>query len=470
MSALRWGAGTKVVGQIIAWAMTIIVIRLLSSADYGLMAIAMMFVSFLTLLNEMGMRTVLIQKADLDDLLVRQIFGLIILLNLFLFCCLYFLSEDIARFFDEPRLVLIIKVLSAHFLISCFEIIPTSFLIRELRLKRKEIIYVVASLLGGILTLVLAYMGYGVWSLIIGNLVSAVIRSVVVNIQSDRFWIPSFRFSKMGGVLSFGGLVTLERAMWSLYIQADIFIVGKILGKELLGFYSVAMHLSSLIMHKTGAILYNVVLPTFSRVQETSQSVSYFFIKAVRLMAFFVFPMFLGMSVIANDLVDVLLGEKWKIAGGLLAILSLAMPFRMMSNLLPPALQGVGQPKSSTMNGLITFIVMPASFYVGIQWGLVGVSIAWAVAFPLTFVWMVYRSRKQLGITLPMFFGAILYPLLCSVLMYGILYLGNITILESSTSLVRMLADIGIAFLLYLVFFQTILKQQSREIFAAFRK
>ena len=192
MSALRWGVGTKIVGQVIAWAMTIIVIRLLSSSDYGIMAMAMLFISFLTLLNEMGMRTVLIQKSDLTDNLVRQIFGLIILLNFFLFCTLYLLSGQIANFFQEPRLVLIIKVLSLHFLISSLEIIPTSFLIREMLIKRKEIIEVISSLIGGVLTLVLAYMGYGVWSLIIGNLLSVTIRALVVNILSDRFWIPTF--------------------------------------------------------------------------------------------------------------------------------------------------------------------------------------------------------------------------------------------------------------------------------------
>ncbi len=470
MSALRWGFGTRLAGQILAWSMSIYVIRLLSPEDYGLNAIAMLFVGFLMLLNEMGLSAVLIQRTELEDKVIRQIFGLIVLVNAFLFVALFFGSYFIAAIFEEPRLIMIIKVLSLHFLISSLEVVPTSLLIRDFKLKKKEIIYVVASLSGGVLTLIMAFMGYGVWSLIIGFIASAALRTCIINYLSPKIWIPSFSFENMKSNISFGGFVLLERGMWSLYTQADILILGKMVTKEMLGFYSVAMHLSSLIMHKTGAILYNVAFPTFSRLQGSPDKISYFFLKAMRVMAFLVFPVFIGMSAVANDLVVVLLGEKWRITGPILTILCLVMPMRVFSNLLPPALQGAHQPRKSTVNVLIAFILMPLSFMMGVQWGLIGVSFAWLIMFPIVFFIMIYRSENILGITMSSFLESIMQPFFCSMLMYAILMFSNHFILTSFDELSRLLIQILLGLLIYLVLLKTILRERFKEVIEVLKK
>ena len=450
--------------------MTIFVIRLLSPEDYGLNAIAMLFVGFLMLLNEMGLSAVLIQRTELEDRVVRQIYGLIVLVNVFLFIILFFGSYLIAGIFDEPRLTMMIKVLSLHFLISSLEVVPTSLLIRDFKLKQKEIVYVVASLSGGVLTLIMALMGYGVWSLIIGFITAATLRVFIINYLSPKIWIPSFSFENMKSNISFGGFVLLERGMWSLYTQADILILGKVVTKEMLGFYSVAMHLSSLIMHKTGAILYNVAFPTFSKLHDSPEQIPHFFLKAMRVMAFLVFPVFMGMSAVANDLVVVLLGEKWRITGPILTILSLVMPMRVFSNLLPPALQGAGQPAKSTFNVLIAFILMPLSFLMGVQWGLIGVSLAWLIMFPVVFFIMIYRSENILGITMSSFLKSIIQPFYCSMLMFAILMFSSHFLLISFDELSRLLIQILLGLLVYLVLLKTILRERFKEVIEVLKK
>lgn len=418
-SAFRWEAGAKLAGQLFSWVMTIIVIRLLSPEDYGLMAMAVIFIEFLMLVNELGLSAVLVQRSDLDTDTERQIFGLVIIVNTVFFILMFSSAPLIASFFDEELLSLLIRILAFQFIISAFELIPLCHLYRNLDFKRKSIIYLGASILGGITTLLLAFAGFGVWSLIWGNMILVTLQAIGMNIISPFPYLPKFSMTGMRQIVTFGGLVTLERILWFLYTRSDVFVVGKVLGKDLLGIYSVAMHLASIVIQKTGGIIYGIAFPSFSRANEEPEKVARYFLKASRIMSFLTFPIFFGISSVASEIVLVLLGESWAKVGTVLAILSVVMPLQMMSNLLPPALQGIGRPDVSVSNLMVAVTVMPLSFLAGSHWGLIGVSIAWVIAYPIVFLVMVSRSVALLGITLRQFLATIILPLILSASMYG---------------------------------------------------
>ena len=469
-SALRWSAGGKLTGQLFTWAMTLIVIRLLTPEDYGLMAIAVLFIQFLMLLNEFGLGAVLVHRKNLDEETKRKIFGVILLINTTFFIIINIAATWIADFFHEKELILIIHVLSIQFIISAFEIVPVAMLERELNFKKKSLVYLGASVVGGTTTLVLALYDFGVWSLIWGNLTVITLQVCGINIVSPFLKLPSFNFKGMMSIMSFGWLVTLERAMWFFYTQADILIVGKILGKEILGVYSVAMHLASLIMHKTGGILYEVAFPTFSRANEAPGEVAGYFLKAVRLMSFISFPIFFGMSSIAPELVGVVLGEKWKSAGMVLMILALVMPLRMLSNIFPPVLQGVGRPGQSVVNLIIGLIVMPIAFWFGARWGILGVSIAWLIGFPLVFMMAASRSIAFVGVNMKEFLVAIIPPALTSSLMYAVIMGVKVFISGDDTSVFRLLILILVGALTFIPLALTVHRSQFREVREFFKR
>ena len=422
VAGLRWLSGAKFVGQLFAWVITLVVIRLLTQADYGLMAMAMLFVNFLMLLNELGLGAVLIQREQLDEEEVRRIFGIVLLINAIFFTILFLSAPLMAAFFNEPGLASIIQVLSFQFLIGAFEVVPVSLLERELDYKKKSLVYLGASVSGGITTLLLALNGFGVWSLVWGSMTSMTLKTIGINIVSPFLRLPSFSLSGLRRTLSFGGLVTIERTMWFFYIQADVLIIGKLLGKEALGLYAVAMHISSLVMHKIGGIINDVVFPAFSRIQGDPDKVAHYFLKTVRIMSFVVFPLFFGMAAVADEFVAVVLGEKWSEIGPILSILVLVMPLRMVSNLLPPALQGVGRADTSVYNLGLAMVLMPLSFVVASPWGLMGVSLAWLVAFPIVFYMMMARSVKYLNVTLMQVFSAMAPPAISSAVMLLVIY------------------------------------------------
>jgi O-antigen/teichoic acid export membrane protein len=418
-TALRWAGGATATGQLITWAMTILVIRILTPEDYGLMAMATVVIAFLMLVNELGLGAVIVQRESLDLDTVRTIFGITLIVNTLFFALLWLAAPLISGFFHEDRLTTIVRVLALQFVIAAFEIVPVAQLERNLDFKRKSLANLAANVAGGAASLVLAYRGLGVWALVSGNLVLVTTRMVLLNIAAPFLHLPAFNVRAAANALAFGGLVTLERAMWFLYSQADVFVVGRLLGTRILGVYSVAMQLASLVMHKTGGVLYEVAFPTFARTQEDRRRLSAYVLKAKRLVGFFGFPIFFGIASVAPEMVQVLLGSSWSAAAPALCLLSLVMPLRMASNVLPPALQGSGRPDVSVLNLLLALVVMPLAFLAGARWGLLGVCWSWVLAFPPVYLMMLLRSRHVLGVGVGEVLRTMALPALASAVMFG---------------------------------------------------
>jgi teichuronic acid exporter len=419
LSGLFWSGGGRLLGQAFTWAITIVVIRLLTPADYGLLALATVFVGFLSLLAEAGLGPALIQARELGELTLRRVFGAVILIDLALFALQVAAAPLIADFFEEDRLVWIIRILALSLLFAIFEVIPASLLTRDLDFKRQSMVHLAAVVCGSLSTLGLALFGYGVWSLVIGSLTTRLFNAVAINVVAPFLMRPVFSLMEMRGLVLFGGQVTATRIMWYLYSQADIFIAGKLLGKELLGIYSVSMHLASLPVQKISGIVNQVAYPAFAQAQHKPETVPMHMLKGIRILSFFSFPVLWGMSSIAPEIVTVLLGPKWEGAAVPLQLLSLVMPISMLSPFLNTAFQGIGHGRVVFLNVLTAFIVMPTAFWIGTNWGTLGLSLAWLIVFPLVFILNLKRMLPLVGLEFSRVLSAVALPALAAAGMYG---------------------------------------------------
>jgi teichuronic acid exporter len=409
LSGLKWTAGGKLGAQIITWAITLIVIRLLSPEDYGLLAMATVFVAFMLMLAEAGLTPALVQKQELDETALRQVFAIVILVNLVLLGLLNLLAPAIASFFDDERLIPILRVLSLQFLIVTATTIPHVLLYRELKFKHLSLVELTASVAGSVLTLVLAFGSYGVWALVLGNLFTGLWKAIAFNLLVPSHLMPKFSLRGMRSFLSFGGNITLSRLLWFFYTQIDVIIVGKLLGKEMLGFYSVAMHLASMPVQRVSAIIGQVAFPVFSKIQNDLLQFRRFVLKAMRVLSLIAFPVLWGISSIANEMVLLFLGQKWHDAILPLQLLTLMMPLRMLGNFMPNATDALGRPDISLKNTLIATCVIPPMLLLGAtQGGLVGVAVAWAVTSPILLIFAVRRSLRIMELKLYDFFHTIM--------------------------------------------------------------
>lgn len=395
LDGLRWVAGARFGGQIITWAITILVMRLLEPADYGLQAMASVFVAFSLLLAELGLGPALVQKTEISQERLRQAFGIVLAVNLALLTLLNLLAPFIAHFMEDARLEMIIRVLSLQFPILALAVIPEALLQRKLEYKYRAMIDLASAVVGSIATLALALSGAGVWSLIVGSLASVTVKAAAMNMASPfRYW-PSFSLVGMRSLLTFGGSIATSSVLWFLFWQADILIAGKMLGKEVLGHYAVAMHLASLPVQRVSAIINKVAFPAFSRFKDDRNVVGAEVINAIAVLGFFGFPLLWGVSSVSPELITVFLGTDWSGAILPLQLLSLMMPFRLIVGFLPAVTDALGHPEVGIKNVVLACMVMPLAFYIGSSWGAVGVAAAWVVAYPVV---LLINARRMLSV------------------------------------------------------------------------
>ena len=450
LSALRWSAATRLVGQVVSWTMTVFVIRLLSPSDYGVLAMAVILPSALYLLNDLGLDVVLVQRLAPGEEFRRQVFGVVIAVNLLCALILITTAPLVAAFFSEPILVPILRVLSLQFLLLVFETLPRARLEQALDFRSQSLISLGANWLGGLTTLALASTGWGVWALVWGRLVSTAATTLALNVAAPSLCLPSFSLAMVRRALSFGGIVTLERGGWQLFTDADKVIGGRLWSDATLGLYSVAQDLVSMPMHRTGSLIASIGLPAFSQVQDRLDDLRFYLLKATRITSVLSFPIFIGLAVTAPEAVAVLLGAKWPAAAPLLQILALIMPLRMVATLLPPALWSIGRPGISAGNVLIAALVIPSACLIGAQWGPAGMAMAWLGAFPLVFGITLQRSGGVLGLGVPDFGRAMWAPALASLAMAGVVIGTRYLLPEHAGAGARLLVLVPVGALTYL--------------------
>lgn len=366
--------------------MTIVIVHILSPAAYGLMALAMMTIGLLSVLDELGLGSAIVQRRHVSAELIRQVYGLVIVFNLCLYGIVFFAAPYIADFFSEPRLTDITRILALQLPILSFAIIPNALLRRQMRFKGQSLVYFAATTSNSACTLVLALQGYGVWSLVGGSLCAVFVRVVGLNLIARYWCLPKFSFRGMLDVAVFGSLVTFDRLLWYILSQLPTLIIGRVLGKEILGFFSVASQLSSLPTQKISEILNQVGFSAFSRIQDDLAQVRAHLLRGARMLCFVGFPVFFGISSVAPELVTVLLGSKWAPAIFPLQILSLTGMIGLMQVAIKPAIVGVGRPDVGVVNLSVNGLFTLAALLVGVRWGLDGVCWAYLVVRPFRFL------------------------------------------------------------------------------------
>ena len=399
LSSLRWMASAKFAGQLINWAITIFVIRLLMPADYGLLAMANVVVALLAMFAEMGLGASLVRAQKWEAVHAAQLFGVALLVNTLICIGLIAVAPAIGAFYEEERVIPVVRVVALQFLITAGALVPDAVLRRSMRFKELSIIEIATGVVGNVTTLILAYLGHGVWSLVFGGLTATSLRTLVLHAIKTERVVPTFRWRGARSHLSFGAGVTATRLLWYVFLQCDTVIAGKMLGKEALGFYSVAVHLATLPMQRVSSFVNDVAFSAFAKIQDDRQSISSNIRLAIRLVSFFAFPALWGLAATGPDVVSAVMGERWQQAILPLQIVAAAVPLRMIGTILSTATMSVGRVDVALFTTLVGVLLAPPLFYMATQFGIVGLSVVWAALTPVMLALNVIRTTPNLGLT-----------------------------------------------------------------------
>ncbi|MBT9566875.1 MAG: lipopolysaccharide biosynthesis protein [Thiobacillus sp.] len=422
ISGARWVAALRLTAQTLSWVSTIIVVRFISPGDYGLNSMLEAPMELMMLISTLGLDVALVQSKKLDHAQLRSAFGWLLAINFLLFLTYFFGGAMLAQYFNEPRLDLLAKVLSVVFLLAPFRAIPNALLDRDLQFKAKAIVELVAVVVGAATTLGLAIYGVGVWALVIGLIVNRIMTSILLMIMHPWIVRPTLG-PEAAQMIALGGVVALAGAILMLSNSLVSLIAGPTLGAHLLGIYAVAMQFALLPLSKFMPVINPIIFPAFSRLQGHPEEAGYYLDRALSFASIFLFPVMIGLACVAPSFVLVVLGEKWSEAILPLALISLAMPFRMITNFVRPVMNGMGRADLNLKSSFLALALLLPSIPIAMTYGVLGLAILWLIVEPVLTLATAKMGQKAVTVSLLQMARNLLPALISSAIMAAAVFL-----------------------------------------------
>ena len=379
---VAWTATVKWLTQALTWGMTIVVAHLLAPSDYGLVGMAAIYVGLFTLFSEFGIGTAVVTLQDLTEDQISQLNTLSLFLGLLGFVISVAAAIPLGKFFHAPNLPLVVVVLSGGFIVSGIRTIPYSLLQKELRFELLAVIEGAQGIVQALVTLILAFMGFGYWALVLGILSSSVTPTCLTLIwRRHRFAFP--QFASIRRAIHYSRRIVIGRLCWASYENSDFIVAGRVLGEAPLGAYTLAWTLAHTPLEKLTTLVNRVTPSVFARIQTDPDALRRYLRNITGVMALIIFPATIGVALVAPEFVPVVLGPKW--SGVVIPLELLALHALIRSNviLLTPLLMVIGEERLVMWNSIIAMIVLPISFYIGSRWGTVGIAAGWVLIYPL---------------------------------------------------------------------------------------
>jgi PST family polysaccharide transporter len=311
IKGLTWAGVSQAGRQLSQFIITAILAHLLSPNDFGLLAMAAVFINFGMIFNEMGISSALIQKQDTCDRHYYSAFWLNVVIGIALTLIFVAISPLIAGFYKKPELQLILIVISINYFISSFMVIQQTILTKKMDFKSLAIRDIISVVFSGAIGIYMAINGFGVWSLVVQSIVFTLLNTIILWVLSP--WRPKFQFAKSDIKDIFGFSSSLTGFNVINYFSRNIpqLLIGKFLGVQALGYYSLAYKLMLYPVQNISWVIGKVMFPAFSKIQDNLAKVRSTYLKTVKAIALISFPIMLGLFIIAPEFVKVVFGLRW---------------------------------------------------------------------------------------------------------------------------------------------------------------
>jgi O-antigen/teichoic acid export membrane protein len=439
-SGIKWSLVSQIGRQVMQFVTTAVLARFLSPADFGLVGMATIVTGFISIFNDLGTSAAIIQRQQISDSLVSTLFwvnGIIgLLASLMLMVCAPF----VASFYQEPRVTEVLRVLALTFIISGFSIAHKAILEKKIAFNILAKIEIIAVLLASITGISSAFFGLGVWSLVIQTVVIVSITSILL--WSASQWKPQFVFclSDLKEVSSY----SLNLAGFNIFNyfvrNGDYILIGKFLGSQDLGYYTLAYRLMLYPIQNVSAVIGRVMFPILSQIQDDNAKFRSIYLKAIAKISLISFPIMTGLWVLSEPFILGIFGQQWRPVIILLMILSPVGMIQSIATTLGCIYNVKGRTDWLFIWGLVTGFLAIIAFVIGLHWGIIGVASAYAIYYIFLVTYPCFAIPFRL-IELPMSeFGLVIWrPLLASVLMF-IIILGIKLLLPAYLSSIWILA------------------------------
>ena len=403
LKGVVWSGARIWGGQVISFVVLLVLSRLIKPESFGLVAYASVFIAFIEIFLDQGFGDAIVQRAVLETGHLDTAFWTNLLAGILLTIACYASSGSIAEFFHQPQLTPLLHWLSLCLTVMGLSAVQQAILRRELDFKKLALRSLIASIAGGIVGVVLAIMGFGVWSLVAQTLTNAFVGLLVLwNVSS---WRPRVYFSRtcFKDLFSFGSNVVGGNFLNFLNRHFDDILIGYFLGPTALGFYTIAYKLLRTMTSALTGVTNAVAFPAFSRLQNDPERMRNAFYGAVQYTSLISFPAFIAVAVLAPELIPALYGPNWYPSIAVMQVLAFIGVLHSVFFFNPSALLAAGRPSWRLGVAVMNAISNMIAFSLAVRWGIVAVAAAYVIRGYVLAPVEIWVVKKAIGLDIRLY-------------------------------------------------------------------
>lgn len=374
-SGILWSAVERFSVQGIQFLIMIIMARLLSPKDYGLIGMLTVFIAVSQSLIDSGFSQALIRKQNRTEIDNSTVFYFNIVVGFALYGLLYTIAPLVAQFYQTPELTSLMRVICISIVFNSFAVVQRALLTIKIDFKTQAKATLTAAVLSGIVGISMAYSGMGVWAIAGQQLTNFGVNTVLLWLLTG--WIPSKHFSRQSfrELFAFGSKLLCSGLLDTLYRNMYLIVIGKVFSASKLGYYTRAQQFSDLPANNLTGILQRVTYPVLCKIQDDDERLSVAYRRFLRVSAFVIFPIMLGISALATPIVLLLLKEQWLFSATLLQIICFPMMWYPIHAINLNLLQVKGRSDLFLRLEIIKKVIAVAILCVSVRFGLIAMCI-----------------------------------------------------------------------------------------------
>lgn len=381
MGGFLWLGGVKASNVIFQFAILAILARLLTPSEFGLIGLALIIVSFSDIFNDMGFGPAVTQKKDLSKTDYSTAFFGSVLFGVIIVGVVQLFAHQLSLFFKNPDLETVLRVISVVILLNGIKAVPLGYMYREMQFRLLSLIQISSYVIGyGLVGIVLAYLGFGVWALVIAVIAHTSLSLILYLLLSHQKASLKFDWQSFKSLLHFGGGYSLSKIFSFAANKGDRVLVGRVLGVESLGHYERGFQV---VRHATGLfgeIIDKVLFSPFARKQDDRKRVGEIYLELSYLLAIIFFPFSGFVALNAESIVNILLGSQWHQTVQLVQILSISIFFSICTRIGSTVAKSLGDVYRRAWRTLFyAFYILISVYFTSKYWGVTGATYAVAL-------------------------------------------------------------------------------------------
>lgn len=397
ISNLLWRFAERCGAQGVSFVVSIVLTRLLAPEEYGTVALVTVIITILQVFVDSGMGNALIQKRDADDLDFSSVFYFNFFVCIILYIAMFLAAPMISQFYNKPDLILLVRVISLTLIISGMKNIQQAYVSRNMLFKKFFYSTIGGTLFSAILGIVMAYRGWGCWALVVQQLSNATIDTLILWFTVG--WHPKWMFSikRLKTLFSYGWKLLVSALLDTGYNNLRQLIIGKVYTSSNLAFYNKGMQLPNLIVVNINTSIDSVLLPVMSQEQDNKAKIKSMTRKSIRTSSYIIWPMMVGLTVMAEPLISLLLTDKWLPCVPYLRIFCFTYALWPIHTANLNAIKAMGRSDMFLKLEIIKKVMGVISIVVTLPFGVFAIALGYMATGPLSAAVNAFPNKKLLN-------------------------------------------------------------------------